>query len=127
MRKLIFTLGILLFSAIVTLWWFYSPLPMQKGRTAIGTKTQFELNGKKYHYYPRSTTPRAVLLLASAGREVSDFNELVMALNQAGFMTIAVEAPGIGGTKIPEQADLAFLADPSMTAYGDFMALYDPV
>lgn len=39
---------------------------------------------------------RAVVLLASLGRPVSDFNELAAALNDAGFRTIAVEMRGVG-------------------------------
>ncbi len=52
-----------------------------------------------------------ILLSASAGRSVSDFNSLVTALNDHGFMTIAVQAPMIETSDRVEGLDLYDLAD----------------
>jgi len=43
-----------------------------------------------------------VVLLASAGRSVSDFNELVLALSDKGFRTVAVESRGVGKSTLPD-------------------------
>ena len=43
----------------------------------------------------------AVILAAGFGRSVSDFNELVGALNDAGFQTVGVQLRDVGGTRSP--------------------------
>ena len=80
---------------------FWMPFPDSPARDAIGTEKSIDRDGRALAYYT-SGTGRPVILLASAGREASDFNELAASLNEAGFRTIAVEAHGIRGSELPE-------------------------
>ena len=77
------------------------PLPGSIARTAVGQKMLIARDGRNIAYHALGRGPR-VLLAASAGREASDFNELAAALVAAGYRTLAVEAPGIGGTELPQ-------------------------
>jgi hypothetical protein len=81
----------------------YSPLPGAKARAALGEENRIQRRGRSIVYYLRGSGPR-IVLAASAGREISDFNELTDALVGAGFRTVSVEAPGIGGSELPEGA-----------------------
>lgn len=67
-------------------------------RPAIGdTGHAVSRDGSEVTYYARGPAGGPVLvLLASLGRSVSDFNELVEGLNEAGYRTIAVQSRGIG-------------------------------
>lgn len=58
-------------------------------------------------------TGRVVVLAASLGRSVSDFNELATDLNKAGFRTVAVEMRGVArsGAAGPAGVTLYDLAD----------------
>lgn len=85
-------------SAIVyTLW---MPLPDTPAREAVGTARVLERNDRTLGYHVTGKGP-PVLLLASAGREASDFNELALALGLAGYRTIALDAHGIGSSTLP--------------------------
>ena len=87
------------------------PLPGSKARDAVGVRQTVERDGRTIVYFTQGAGPR-VALAASAGREASDFNELSNALVAAGFRTVAVEAPGIGGTDLPRKPfDLYDLAN----------------
>ena len=89
----------------------YWPLPMASARDAVGEARVTDRDGRLIEYYV-SGTGAPVMLIASVGREASDFNELVMALNEAGYRTLAVEAPGIGRSALPaEPITLWDLAD----------------
>lgn len=99
---------IALIGAFFALYW---PLPMLTARAALGESVLIERDGRTLEYYRAGEGP-AVVLLASVGREVSDFNELAAALNAAGFKTLAVEGPGIGRAQAPaEPITLWDLAD----------------
>ena len=88
------------------------PQPFLKARDTVGTRYDskfYPVNGNPdaaLTYYvlsaPASDKPM-IVLFASAGREVSDFNELASRLNKAGYPLTLIEAPGIGGA-VPSQA-----------------------
>ncbi|CDO60093.1 hydrolase, alpha/beta hydrolase fold family [Candidatus Phaeomarinobacter ectocarpi] len=80
----------------------YAPLPDSPARPAVGYSYQAERDGRAIEYFANGDGP-VVVLMASAGREVSDFNELVTILVANGFRTIAIEAPGIGGSALPDK------------------------
>lgn len=68
--------------------------------------------GEQIAYYSSGEGP-VVILLASLGRSVSDFNVLVPALNQAGYRTISVESRGIGRSEVGD------LTHPSLYVLAD--------
>ena len=110
MNKAIWLLAIpvLLIGAFYAFW---VPLPDTPARDTAGEMISVERDGRRLCYYVSGKGP-PVILLASAGREVSDFNELVTTLNRAGYRTIAIEAPGIGNTPLPKgEPGLFDLAD----------------
>lgn len=76
-----------------------SPLPGTTARMASGDIQHTERDGRAIRFYVQGSGPR-VILLASAGREASDFNELAASLVSAGYRTLAVEAPGIDGSDL---------------------------
>jgi len=93
----------------------YAKVVTQEPRPAIGEK-KFVIGqgGFPISYFQSGAKQGpAVVLLASLGRSISDFNELVEGLNKTGVQTIAVEAPGIsdsGGDSWNSDLDLAHLA-----------------
>ena len=101
MKKIL--IGVLAILAILGLLFYmvWIPLPDAPARDAIGTEQTVDIDGRTLAYYV-SGTGKPVVLLASAGREASDFNELAGSLNEAGFRTIAIEAQGIKGSALPE-------------------------
>ncbi|NNL87705.1 MAG: alpha/beta hydrolase [Marinicaulis sp.] len=78
-----------------------SPFTNTAARDADGTAKTTSRDGRTIEYYVQGTGLR-VVLLASAGRAVSDFNQHASALVDAGYKTVAVEAPGIGRSDLPE-------------------------
>ena len=62
-------------------------------RSSVGTLKSFQSGEVNYHYYV-SGEGLAVVLYPSLGRTASDFNELVGALNKAGYKTMAMEPRG---------------------------------
>lgn len=74
--------------------WIY-PRP---ARAPIGAQAFAEsVDGQRVAFYAAGEGPR-VVLLASLGRSISDFNELALALNEAGYRTVAVESRGVGAS-----------------------------
>lgn len=67
-------------------------------RPAIGeTGHAVSRDGSDVTYYASGPAGGpVVVLLASLGRSVSDFNELVEGLNASGYRTVAVESRGVG-------------------------------
>lgn len=63
---------------------------------ATGTYKKLRIRGNRYIGYYDSGAGKPVVLSASLGRSVSDFNDLVDDLNRAGYRTLAVESRGIG-------------------------------
>ena len=68
-----------------------------EARPAVGKAAITAYGHQKVQYYAHGSGD-TVVLLASLGRSVSDFNELALSLSRAGFRTIAVELRGIGKT-----------------------------
>ncbi|MEP2987710.1 MAG: alpha/beta hydrolase [Parasphingorhabdus sp.] len=101
MKKLtiiVFGLLAILGMIVYALW---MPSPHTPARDAIGAEKSIERGTRTYAYHV-SGKGDPVILLASAGREASDFNELVTALNIAGYRTIAIDAHGIKNSTLPE-------------------------
>ena len=74
------------------------------GRPVAGVRGEAEAASREIVYYvrrpadrPSNSTP--VVLSASFARSVSDFNELTASLVEAGYLTIAIESRGIGGSQ----------------------------
>jgi pimeloyl-ACP methyl ester carboxylesterase len=70
-------------------------------RAAVGTPMNAWTDLHRVEYYdsdPEDASRETVVLLASLSRSVSDFNELALALNRAGYRTLAIESHGVGGT-----------------------------
>ena len=105
------------------------PQPFLKARDAVGRHYVSELypaNGNlkaAVSYYELTVTdPRGprIVMFASAGREVSDFNELATSLHQAGYPITMIEAPGIGASVASE--DSPDLFDLARDAHGIYAA-----
>jgi pimeloyl-ACP methyl ester carboxylesterase len=64
-------------------------------RSALGASKLAQRADARIEYHDRGQG-EAVVLLASLARPASDFNELVLALNRAGYRTLAIESRGIG-------------------------------
>jgi pimeloyl-ACP methyl ester carboxylesterase len=109
MRRLFFLVCFLAILAGVFLM-TRAPFPDTEARPARSEQIVTAIGEDMIVYYVEGQGPR-VVLLASAGREASDFNELVGDLVEAGYRAVIVEAPGINGT--------AMLADPSLYSFAD--------
>lgn len=110
--KLILILATLVL--IYGLWAKIGPAREPVGQLAFAGRS----DGSQIGYYASGQGPR-VMLLASLGRSVSDFNELVPRLNTAGYRTIAVEMRGVGVSiigKPRKQLTLFTLADDAVAA-----------
>lgn len=110
----------LCFALVVGAAYMTYPQPFLKARDAVGTHYVSELypaNGNEqaavsYYDLPVAETARPrIIMFASAGREVSDFNELATTLHVAGYPVTMIEAPGIGASvasrETPNLFDLA--------------------
>lgn len=86
-------LTVLVLAAVYAVWVFPRPARAPIGEYAIAES----VDGQSVAYYASGEGPR-VVLLASLGRSISDFNELAQALNEAGYRTVAVESRGVGAT-----------------------------
>ncbi|ABV88159.1 alpha/beta fold hydrolase [Shewanella pealeana] len=101
-KQLLLTVSVLSIGLLVYLGLLY-PFAMLEARTPVGeTQSMILANGNRMTWHVSGTGPR-ITLVASLGREASDFNELVLSLNKAGYRTLAVEAPGIGGSELIEK------------------------
>ncbi len=107
MRKWLVGIALILAGLFV---WGWTPLPGSSAREAIGTQVVIDHQGRSLSFYERGAGAKRILLFASAGREASDFNELVIALNDAGYRTLAFEAQGIGATDLAD-GDAVSLAE----------------
>ena len=114
MRRLLFIFlsGLALFSV-----WFFvtrTPFPSEQARKSIGNLagTQADLNNIKRSDFYTSGTGSDVIMYASAGREVSDFNELIKDLNANNYRTIAVESPVIIAKTSDQNPTLETFSDP---------------
>ena len=82
-----------------------APFPDTEARPSRGQQSTIALGDQMITYYSEGSGPR-VILMASAGRESSDFNELIGDLVDAGYRAMAIEAPGIKGTSMLSDASL---------------------
>ncbi|MEH6570200.1 MAG: alpha/beta hydrolase [Halioglobus sp.] len=82
-------------------------------RAATGEFKQIQLDAVTLSYHALKNGGPTILLFPSAGRPASDFNELVTALQQAGYSTIAVEPRGMRDDSGLDSADTSLfdLAD----------------
>lgn len=69
-------------------------------RPAIGESRLVRKNKVVINYFVRGAG-ETVILLAAFARAVSDYNELVVSLNEAGYRTVAVEHRGMGQSTSP--------------------------
>jgi pimeloyl-ACP methyl ester carboxylesterase len=111
-------LALLISIALVSLWVLPKP-----ARQAVGEQFSVQRpDGARISYSVSGQNGPYVLLLASLGRSVSDFNELVLALNTAGYRTVAVDFRGVGKSSIGDLSEpftLFDLADDAKAALGD--------
>lgn len=85
-------------------------------RPTVGEPRQTDHEGISIRYYvsgPINAEP--IVLLASYARSGSDFNELVTAINLAGYRTSVLQARGIDGSDLPDW-------DVSLLDYADDVA-----
>lgn len=73
--------------------------PGAAARDPTGQKFEVETATGARLVWHETGEGRPIIMFASAGREASDFNELAHALTVAGYKSLLVEAPGIGGAK----------------------------
>jgi pimeloyl-ACP methyl ester carboxylesterase len=92
MRRLL-----LLVAAVLAALAAYAAVSLSRddARSAIGASKLARRGDIRIEYHDRGRG-EAVVLLASLARPASDFNELVLDLNDAGFRTLTVEARGVG-------------------------------
>ena len=90
--------SILLLILVLVFFTFINIMSNGKVKNAIGKEKIINNGGINIHYNV-SGHGEKIILVASAGRPVSDFNELIETLNNAGFSTIAVEHRGIKNSK----------------------------
>lgn len=94
------TVAVLLGLGVVYVW--SSNVPP---RPSVGEATTLVSGSDVRGYFVSGTGP-SVVLLASLGRAASDFNELVLFLNEAGYRTIAIDPPGIGESTLMDKEGL---------------------
>ena len=94
------------------------PLPWFPARPATGQafdiqpSSQDNVTVRAYRSKPATDNNIRVILVPSAGREASDFNELVTVLTGRGYETITIDGHGINGTDLPNFTDLLQVAQP---------------
>lgn len=93
----------------------FLPYPNARARITDGEERAISRDGRTIAYFVQGNADKdanMAVLLASAGREASDFNELAVTLVDAGYRTLAIEAPGIGKSGLPDDDMTLFdLAD----------------
>ncbi len=97
--------GLLGLVAIIATSGLYLWLSASPPRPAVGKARDLVGAEATQGYYVAGTGP-TIVLLASAGRAASDFNELVLALNEAGYRTIAIDPSGVGTSTLLEMEGL---------------------
>lgn len=122
MRKTLSAVALLLLLAAGVVVNSPRPAPNLKAREAVGERTLISAQltpGRpitaNIEYYASGNGQR-IILLPSLGREASDFNELAVKLNKAGYRTLALEHQGIATASRP-------FADMNGTAFPIFKVL----
>lgn len=104
-------LGLLVAILIGTVYVMVQPLPGSKARDTIGQRHEAVIGDGLAVWYELGDGP-AVIMLASAGREASDFNELATRIADAGHSVFLVQPPEIDGARASKDApDLFTLAE----------------
>lgn len=90
-------------------------------RPAVGTSMLLTKNGVVINYFVRGAGETLVLLPAFA-RAASDYNELVVSLNDAGYRTVTIEQRGMGKSESPvfPRASMHDFATDVAHAVGEF-------
>lgn len=91
MQSYWYTFGIFCIITAGLILYLFLPLPNATARDAIGERVSLKGPLGFITTYQSGTGP-CLLFQASAGREASDFNELVESLNAEGFKTVTIEA-----------------------------------
>lgn len=102
MRKTLGAIALLLLLAMGVVVNSLRPAPGVTARDAVGEKKKAQSDShitSRVDYYTSGSGPD-ILLLASAGREVSDYNEIVRQLNTKNYTIIAVESAGIASSNL---------------------------
>ena len=84
----------------------YSFLSFQAARPLTGEAGVVRVEGRRVGYALTGQGP-TVVMLASAGRSASDFNELIAALEAAGYRILAIEAPAVGSSDPVDDPDVS--------------------
>lgn len=74
-------------------------LQERPARTAVGERRVAQGGAGAVEYFALGSGP-TVVLLPSFARAASDFNELALALSQAGYRTLAVQPRGVDGSAL---------------------------
>ncbi|MEM6556055.1 MAG: alpha/beta hydrolase [Pseudomonadota bacterium] len=109
--------------------------PFLKARDAVGTHHVVALESQDtarqaavsvYDLSVTNTQRPRLIMFASAGREVSDFNELAIRLHADGYPVTMIEAPGIGDSAASKESPNLFdLAADAHDAYaGDEQVVF---
>ncbi|WOE75052.1 alpha/beta fold hydrolase [Alterisphingorhabdus coralli] len=110
MRWAILLIGLVALGGMSVVMMFV-PYPNARARATDGVEHSIARDGRNIAYFVQGGGP-VVVLLPSAGREASDFNELADQLNYKGYRTISIEPPGIGNSDLPDEDMTLFdLAD----------------
>ena len=75
------------------------PFPNETARGAVGEQT-ISKDVDLFIYSRVMGAGPCIVMVASLGREASDFNELVKATSEAGYKSVTIEAGGINGSDI---------------------------
>ena len=98
----------------------YAALRDDPARPATGERKIASGKNAQIHYFARGPASAPLIaLVPSFARSASDFNELVEALNRAGYRTLAMQPRGVDGSELPSlqgslhtyAADLAAVLD----------------
>lgn len=137
MKKIYLWLAAMIAIAALIFAILWLPFADSPARDAMGVEKTIDREGRALAYYvsqpsvvadrsDEAEQTKSIMMIASGGREASDFNELAASLNQAGYRTIAVEAPGIKGSALPKDGftlfdiadDIKAVADHELGANG---------
>lgn len=78
-------------------------------RTALGEARVVDHDGVQVQYFVSGVADAPLVpLLASYARSASDFNELALALNAAGYRTLTLQARGVEGSALPSMRPSLF-------------------
>ena len=120
-------LGLVIFVLIVVAVVSYA-LSDNPARAMIGEERIAHHNGIAIQYFVSGSDQHETLVLqASYARSGSDFNELVQALNQAGYRTLIMQARGIDGSELPSLQTTLFDYAGDLAAVLDQEGLHQPV